>query len=444
MSASSLAKRLSRGVLVIGLAGIALQLVLLHQGLRPVHAQLDDALVLQVRTLDAALQAVPPAERQALAQLLSGPEIELRRLPAAELLPNFEPGPPPWGGSEGAPGGPWSVRLAALQARLPAGSQLLPPPPDAEGRPALRVLWPLGGEPAAERWMLRLAMSPPTPSLGYALASWLLLCGLLAFGALLVGVRLITRPLERLAAQIAAQGATLAPLPQDGRASQELQALVHAFNQLVQMREQAQRQRGQMLAGLSHDLRTPLTRLRLRIETQLEGPVAEALEADLRALQHMADQFLHFVQGELAPLPGAPRPLRALVQEVLEPFPQVLLDDQLPEAAAQLRVAETALRRLLLNLVDNALAHGAPPVRVSLRVEDGHCCLRVSDGGPGLQPAQFEQALQPFVRGDAAGHSDGHCGLGLAIAAQMARALHAELDVEAGPPFAVRCRLPLP
>lgn len=436
-------------MLVIGVAGTALQLALLHQGLRPVHNQLDDALVMQVRTLDAALQAVPPGERAALAQLLGGPDIELRRLPAAELPPRFEsePGPPPWGGSAGAPGGPWSARLAALQARLPAGSQLLPPPPgeeSADGRPALRVLWPLGGEPAAERWMLRLAMNPPTPSLGYALASWLLLCGLLAFGALLVGVRLITRPLERLAAQIAAQGATLAPLPEDERASLELQALVRAFNQLVQMREQARRQRGQMLAGLSHDLRTPLTRLRLRIETQLEGPVAEALESDLRALQHMADQFLHFVQGELAPLPGAQRPLRALVQEVLAPFEQVRLDDRLPEAAAALPVAETALRRLLLNLVDNALAHGAPPVQVSLRVEDGFCCLRVSDGGPGLQAAQFEQALQPFVRGDAAGQSDGHCGLGLAIAAQMARTLHAELDVELGPPFAVRCRLPLP
>jgi two-component system, OmpR family, osmolarity sensor histidine kinase EnvZ len=253
-------------------------------------------------------------------------------------------------------------------------------------------------------------------------------------GALWVSVQLIARPFGRLAEQISQQqGAPgqglLQELPQHPEASAELQALVRAFNHLVHQVSAAAHTRQQLLAGVSHDLRTPLSRLRLRAETQCEPDVADALTADLRALERIVDQFLAYVQGDTGLAFGEHAPLQQVVRDVV-----ALYADGPQAVTAQIDAIDTAvpdlaLQRLLANLIDNAFAYGRAPVEVQLRLvaDQQSLELRVLDHGAGMSEAEFTRAQQPFVRLTGARSELGHCGLGLAIVAQMARQMGGRL-----------------
>jgi two-component system osmolarity sensor histidine kinase EnvZ len=170
--------------------------------------------------------------------------------------------------------------------------------------------------------------------------------------------------------------------------------------------------------------------------------VAEQLEGDLRALQHIVEQFLHYVQGETTPRAGPLVPLVDLLHEMLAAYPRVQADI---DPTVQISLPELALRRLLGNLLDNALTHGATPVVLQLKRLEAGLLLAVQDGGPGLSSDEFAQAQQPFVRLGPEHNTVGHCGLGLAIATQMARQLGGELQVRPrteAQAFAIELRLP--
>jgi two-component system osmolarity sensor histidine kinase EnvZ len=267
-------------------------------------------------------------------------------------------------------------------------------------------------------------------------------------GALLVSVRLIARPISRLADAITQQTsqhhAQLVPLPERSDASAELQSLVRAFNGLAHQVSAAAQARQQLLAGVSHDLRTPLARLRLRAETQCEPAVAEALTADLYALGRIVDQFLAYVQGDSGAALGAPEPLDRVVRDAVLRYAngeQAVSAHIEPVAMA---VPDLVVQRLLANLIDNALAYGQAPVEVSLRATPDGAELCVTDHGAGMTPADFERAQLPFVRLTTARSELGHCGLGLAIVAQMARQLGGRLQArrDADGHFAIAVSLP--
>jgi two-component system, OmpR family, osmolarity sensor histidine kinase EnvZ len=222
-------------------------------------------------------------------------------------------------------------------------------------------------------------------------------------------------------------------LPEARDGSTELRALVQAFNNLALQVTAAAQTRQQLLAGVSHDLRTPLARLRLRAETQCEPEVADALTADLRALERIVDQFLAFVQGDSGVAFGEQAPVHQVVRDVVALYaggPQAV--DLLGLDANPLfdrPVADLALQRLLANLIDNAFAYGRPPVTVQLRADAERHCIEIAvlDHGEGMSAADFQRARQPFVRLTGARSELGHCGLGLAIVAQMARQLGGSL-----------------
>jgi two-component system osmolarity sensor histidine kinase EnvZ len=149
------------------------------------------------------------------------------------------------------------------------------------------------------------------------------------------------------------------------------------------------------------------------------------------------------VQGDSAPRLGPAVPLLPLLQELAQPYAARGLQLQLDDSVAR-ALPETALRRLLGNLLDNAFDHGAAPVLLQLQREGAALCLRVEDGGAGIAAADFERAQQPFVRLDES-RGVGHCGLGLAIAAQLARQLGGHLRLrERSPaaPFAIELLIP--
>lgn len=389
----SLVGRLTGGVVLIALLSFAAQAVVLALWLKPVAAETLDAAAEQAEQIGIALQAVPAAERAALAQRLS---TEQTRVLADEPA-----------GEEGG----------AIVFRLPLDGQV----------------W----------WVQRTLQLPPA-ALSGTLTVWLVLLAVVTVSALLVSVRLIARPIGEMARALAAQQGTLRPLPLRGDASAELQALIEAFNQLAHQTAAAAQARQQLLAGVSHDLRTPLARLRLRAETQCEPALADALTADLLALERIVNQFLAYVQGDTGAALGEPAPLVNSVRRVLHRYA-----DQQPPLQLQLDEVEQlapdlAVQRLLANLVDNALAYGAVPVGVVLRATQQGAELCVSDGGRGMSDEEFQRAQQPFVRLTRTRSELGHCGLGLAIVAQVARQLGGRLGVrrEADGRFVIVFSLP--
>lgn len=168
-----------------------------------------------------------------------------------------------------------------------------------------------------------------------------------------------------------------------------------------------------MLAGIAHDLRAPITRLRFRLSLQhLKASEQELFDADLQALERITDQFLVFAGAGDREQP-LDCPLDQWLSETIAGHPKDQLQLELTPVQATIR--PVALSRAVSNVIDNALCHGDPPVVVRLSQDDTHVLIEVWDQGQGIPDEQWQRALQPFQRIDAARGRQGHCGLGLAI-----------------------------
>jgi two-component system osmolarity sensor histidine kinase EnvZ len=189
-----------------------------------------------------------------------------------------------------------------------------------------------------------------------------------------------------------------------------------------------------MLAGISHDLRTPLTRLRLGLSL-LDDPEAPDLVRDVDDMSHMVDAFLAFARGD-AEDDAATLPLPPLLEAVAADFRraghavELALPAQDPGPVA---LRPMAIRRALENLLTNAFRHGTR-ARLSLLASDRTLRLAVEDDGPGIPPARRDEAVRPFTRLDDA-RTQGHpgVGLGLAIVADIARAHGGQLRLTDSP-----------
>ncbi|MGN6281283.1 ATP-binding protein, partial [Frateuria sp.] len=272
------------------------------------------------------------------------------------------------------------------------------------------------------------------------------LAGLIALAAAGLAARLLTRPLERLAAQASA---LLAGTPTDAGldgSPREVRRLAAAIGEAGERLRAVARERELMLAGISHDLRTPLARLRLAMELGDAGdPVRRAaMVADLEELDRALEQCLAFVrEGRDEAL--QPTDLTTLAGQLLALRLQP--DDWQLESPAEVAVPirPTLLRRALGNLMDNAERYGAPPFTVTLTRQADAIELGVTDHGPGVAPGLLPRLGQPFLRGDAARSGVGS-GRGLSIAARAAR-LHAgelRLANRSGGGFVAILRLPIP
>ena len=228
----------------------------------------------------------------------------------------------------------------------------------------------------------------------------------------------------------------------------EVRRAAQAF---ITMRERIERhvqQRTEMLAGVSHDLRTPLTRIRLQLAMMKQGPEIDALRDDIAEMQRMLDEYLDFARGEegeksqLADLGDLVRDChgggcaRARARRG-PPHPR-------SPSGTLLSVKANALRRCVTNLIDNALKHGQQ-VRVSLAHTARFAEIHVDDDGPGIVPEQREEALHPFHRLDEGRNlQSGGVGLGLAIARDIARAHGGELLLADSPLGGLRAIVRLP
>jgi two-component system osmolarity sensor histidine kinase EnvZ len=186
-------------------------------------------------------------------------------------------------------------------------------------------------------------------------------------------------------------------------------------NRLAELDEQ----RELMLAGLSHDLRSPLARVRVAVELLEEPNVALATQIteEIELLDRMIGQFMHYVRAGYQE-----QPIQACLDDIVRDTlarhaTTVQLELGAPEPC---RIAVESLRHILLNLVQNAVEYGRPPVAVRTTQTTGAVRLSVADSGTGLSPAEWSEAIQPFRRLRQT-PGMGHTGLGLAMVERLVR-----------------------
>lgn len=270
------------------------------------------------------------------------------------------------------------------------------------------------------------------------------LAGLFALGLAALLAHLLTRPLARLAAHAGALLEGEPVPPADGASPREVQRLALAFRTAGARLRGSARERELMLAGISHDLRTPLARLRLALELgDADDPRRrEAMVADLEQLDAALEQCLAFVRDGRDEAVGE-IDLVALVGQLLalREQPEAWRLDGPARLPAQVR--PNLLRRAIGNLLDNAERHGAAPFRISLGHDMQGVYVSVADRGRGVPAELLPQLGRPFLRGDAARGSAGS-GLGIGIAMRAAELHGGALELRNAPQggFIACLRLP--
>ncbi len=418
--------------LVIFVSGIVWFALFSLAGREPRARQLAELAVSMVNLTKAGLVAADPGKRVALLQDLA--ESEGVHLYPAEESDTVAPLPDTFF---------FNVMVQAAVAQLGPQSRFAS---EVDGQPGLWISFSIDPGDDDEYWLMLPAARAERPVpwhwLGWGFASLAL--------ALLVAwliVSRVTRPLRTLAnaARELGQGRHPAPVTIDG--ANELRQLADAFNRMSNDLQQIAAERTEVLAGISHDLRTPLARLRLECEMSIADDNArEAVVGDIEQMDAIIAQFLDYARGD-----GNETPIdcdiNALIEQVIarylrtEPSPQ-FTPGKLP---GTIHVRPKALSRAIANLLDNARKYGAAPFSVETRREGSLLVIDVADCGPGLPEAELERLKRPFTRLENARTDASGTGLGLAIVDRIAR-LHGgtfELQNRPGGGLLARLRLPI-
>lgn len=250
-------------------------------------------------------------------------------------------------------------------------------------------------------------------------------------GALIA--RQVGKPLRALAGAARAIGQGVMPEHVEERGAEETASVARAFNQMAADLVSNERERALVLAGISHDLRTPLTRLRISSEFIADQAIREGLIADVEQMDAVVGQFLDYARlGEQEDTIATD--LKLLAESAVAPYLGRTAKLELAELPP-CPVRPLLLRRALANLLDNAAKHGGGEIVFRLLGGEwkGQSCARfeVLDRGPGIAADSVDAAKRPFVRLDAARGGAGGSGLGLAIVERAARLHGGELRLEA-------------
>lgn len=267
------------------------------------------------------------------------------------------------------------------------------------------------------------------PAFGLQWLGWgLALLALSLAGAWLIASNL-ARPLAAItrAARRIGGGAAHEPLHEEG--PRELRTVSKAFNRMASGLESMERERAMVLAGISHDLRTPLSRLRLALEMSgADRGESAAMIEDIGEIDAIIGQFLDFARGENEE--KSVHELDALVHELGEHYQRLHKDVRVSARGPhRFSFARMAVRRAIANLVDNALRYAGEPIEIECRKDMEGVAVEVRDRGPGIPPAEVERLKRPFTRLDDARSGASGAGLGLAIVERVARAHGGTLEL---------------
>ena len=274
------------------------------------------------------------------------------------------------------------------------------------------------------------------------------LAQLLQLGAVLVaawfGARQLAQPMARLAAAAGQLGANLSNPPLAESGPREAREAARGFNRMQQRIRQQLEERGRFLAAVSHDLRTPLTRMRLRVARFDESADRTRLQADIDEMAAMLDATLDYLRGAAQTEPWQLLDVQALLETLVEDAREAGHDVSLNGQAQPLLALPGALRRCIGNLLDNAFNY-AGAAQVALLDEPEQLTIRIADNGPGIPENRINAVFEPFVRlEESRSRASGGVGLGLSIARELARQHGGELTLANRPAGGLLAQLVLP
>ncbi|MGE3348352.1 MAG: sensor histidine kinase [Ramlibacter sp.] len=294
------------------------------------------------------------------------------------------------------------------------------------GQPALWL--GVAGQLLVPEWPRRTLLAMALLTAVLVLASWAL-------------ARWLTRPLEQLRLRIQNQQPGEAGLPAlatgPAAGSPEIAAIHTAYSDLLARLAQHERERAVLLAGVSHDLRSPLGRIRMAAELlpDAEGTRTrqEAIVRNVGVADRLIESFLDYVRSGTLAL-DATVDLAAVARAAAARFepPAGALQVELPASLPWPQANELLVDRLITNLLDNAFKHGCAPVVLRVAATAQGACMEVQDAGPGLPPGSAAQMQEAFTRGNGSRGIPG-TGLGLAIVRQIAARLGGEVSMASAP-----------
>ena len=381
--------------------------------------------------MTASMQLLQPGERveaNSMLQNWPGPQFRRQRPPPGPMLePLFEP-----------PGMPTRIPefRDALAKQLQLVYQVAVTPTVDPGKPALTLSRPgaeafeRGGQlydvsvglPGGDRLLFRLAQGQRGAPLPRSLLFNLILMAALIAIAVYAVTRGITRPLSELARAAEAVGRDLRQPPLVERGSRELRDAARAFNTMQERMQRHVDSRTRVLAAMSHDLKTPLTRLRLRMATLDDTELQTRVDRDLAEMESMVHGALSLLRGLNDDEPAEAVDINELLKTLQGEFADMSTPFTVQGRARMMYAAKPmALKRCLTNLISNATKFGGG---VSVTVEDGAAVIiTVRDQGPGIPAEHLARVFEPFYRVEPSRNRDtGGTGLGLCIARDIAQA----------------------
>lgn len=410
-------------VLLVGLMAFHLGSLWLHQiGTEAVlgttrEAQLAERLVAAKR----AVAELPTEERDRTAHALSTASLDMHWTRAATVQPVQAN----------------SARIEALRSRLGE----LVPEFDITG---LRLGYGedgmaghqlLGALPLPDGSWLNFSAAlfrPPASEHATLLSTTAMAVGILLLGLLVV--RLIGRPLRALsdAADRFGGPGPVVPVPEDG--PREVRHAAQAFNRMQGRIDRLIADRTQALAAVSHDLRTPIARLRLRAGFVEDGEAARAIDADLDEMEAMIDSTLAYLRGETESEPRKPADLVAMIETLCDAAADAgAAVTYAGPSQARLVCSPVTLKRAFSNLIDNAVKYGGG-ARVSLDDQGPDLLVRIEDDGPGIPEAEMQAVFEPFRRLETSrNRGTGGSGLGLTIAQRAVEQHGGTVQLSNGP-----------
>jgi signal transduction histidine kinase len=324
--------------------------------------------------------------------------------------------------STGPPRSPSSEVIALVPERNPSHA---PPARDRPPGPP-RLFDVTVTLPDGEPVVFRTRAPRPGPHLAHHIFIQLGIVTIALSLLLYAMTRTITKPLAELASAADAVGRGNSELRLEERGTRELRRATRAFNAMQDRLRRYLDSRTRVLAAMSHDLRTPLTRLRLRVESIEDEALRQRCAADLDEMASMIRGALAAFRGLNDEEPAVPVDVNALAHELQQQYAELGARLDIVGSANTACVGRPlALKRCLGNLVQNAIQHGT---HASIVIESGEepgeeLIIRVRDDGPGIPPEQLEQVFEPFFRLESSRNRDtGGSGLGLSIARDIAQA----------------------
>ncbi|MFM9829458.1 MAG: ATP-binding protein [Sphingomonas sp.] len=380
-----------------------------------------------VRMLNSAIDALPPSERTAF----------IDRVNAAGKIRIFPgSGPPP--GADGRPTRLEQQTLAALAAELGTENSMV-----WRGGGGQQLWVHLRRGPHEAYWLALAPTEGWSPN-GAVVGSIAIALAI----ALVTGLalqRLASRPLKALADAVDAMPDARPVRALSGHGPSEITSVARSFDRMAARLEAQERDRAFMLAGISHDLKTPLAKLRLAAALHPTGDADhDAMVArQLDRMDRMLGQFLDFGRGNDGE-PSCRVDVAALVASVLETLDvgDTIVIRSTGKMAAVLK--PLAFERALTNLVRNALTHGAPPIAIECAGATDAITITVADAGPGVDDDALDRLRTPFLRGEDSRPSDGSVGLGLAIVDRVVADLGGRLSLANRPTGGFAATITLP